>query len=139
MRCAPASPRIWRGRTPFFDVAKVVEFTTGEGPAAAPGELSAPELGTVVTLPAILVPCPASQLCTDAEVPQGTTLEVRIEREVIQVAAPGPWRRVADGIEPEQCLTVSVRDSTGHRSPPTRVCKDAIADYPATAEQFLHL
>jgi hypothetical protein len=126
------------GDSPFIVTGKGLEFTTGDGPAAVPAELLAPELGNVVQLlPAILVQCPAYQLCTDAEVPQGTTLEVRIEEEVLQVAAPGPWiRTYGEGIG-DGCLTVSVRDFTGHRSPPTRVCKDAIIDYAATAEQLL--
>jgi len=126
------------GHNPYFVTSTVLEFTTGDGPAAAPSELLAPELGNVMQLfPAIAAPCGGYQLCTDAEVPAGTTLEVRIEEEVLQVAAPGPWwRTYGDGIG-DGCLTVSVRDFTGNRSPPTRVCTDAIVTYAASAEQFL--
>ena len=126
------------GHNPYFVTSTVLEFTTGDGPAGAPAELLAPELGKVTQLfPAAPTPCGGFELCTDAEVPAGTTLEVRIEDEVIQVAAPGPWwRTYGEGIE-GGCLTVSVRDFTGNRSPPTRVCTDAIVTSAATAEQLL--
>jgi hypothetical protein len=122
------------GHNPFFSSAKSVEFTTGDGPATALGELAAPELGDVVQLvasAAVPVPCPGSQLCTDAEIPAGTTLEVRIQREVVQVVGPGPWSRTyGDGMSDGQCLTASLRDFAGNRSAPTRACKEINVEYP---------